>query len=74
MLGGDKHTDLAAAYEDLGSKRVDLSGMHYGPVTFMLGYAAAGTVVQWCFLPCCADQVRSSLVLYFCDGSAGYSW
>jgi len=68
MLGEDKHTDLAAAYADLGSKRVDLSGMHYGPVKFMLGYAAAGTVVQWCFLPCHADQVRSSLFCYYCHG------
>ncbi|DBB14133.1 TPA: hypothetical protein ACH3X3_001085 [Trebouxia sp. C0006] len=51
MLGEDKHTDLAAAYADLSRKRVNLSGMHYGPVKFLLGYAAAGTTVQWCFLP-----------------------
>ncbi len=59
MLGEDKHTDLAAAFTDLESKRVDLSGMHYGPVNFLLGYAAAGTTIQWCFLPRHADQVRS---------------
>ena len=58
LLGEDEHTDLAAAYADLSRKRVDLSGMHYGPVKFMLGYAAAGTTVQWCFLPDNANQVR----------------
>ena len=57
MLGEDKHIDLAAAYAYLSRKRVGLSGMHYGPVKFMLGYAAAGTTVQWCFLPDHADQV-----------------
>ncbi|KAL3130715.1 hypothetical protein ABBQ38_000064 [Trebouxia sp. C0009 RCD-2024] len=56
MLGEDMHTDLAAAYAALSRKRVDLSGMHYGPVKFMLGYAPAGTTVQWCFLPEKADQ------------------
>ncbi|KAL3130969.1 hypothetical protein ABBQ38_000292 [Trebouxia sp. C0009 RCD-2024] len=35
LLGEDKHTDLAAAYADLSRKRVDLSGMHYGPVKFL---------------------------------------
>jgi hypothetical protein len=65
MLGEDKHIDLAAAYADLGRKRVDLSGMHYGPLKFMLGYAAAGTAVQWCFLPCRADEVRSLLFKCF---------
>ncbi len=59
VLGEDKHTDLAAAFTELERKRVDLSGMHYGPVNFLLGYAAAGTTIQWCFLPCRADQVRS---------------
>lgn len=63
MLGEDQHTDLAAACADLERKRVDLSGMHYGPLKFMLGYAAAGTVLQWCFLPCHADQVRILAVL-----------
>ena len=63
MLGEDKHTDLAAAFADLKRKRVDLSGIHYGPLKFMLGYAAAGTVVQWCFLPCHADQVGILAVL-----------
>lgn len=63
MLGEDKHTDLATAFADLERKRVDLSGMHYGPLKFMLGYAAAGTVVQWCFLACHADQVGILAVL-----------
>lgn len=58
MLGEDKHTDLAAAFADLEKKRVDLSGMHYGPLRFLLGYAAAGTAVQWCFLPSRTDQAR----------------
>ena len=58
MLGEDKHTDLTAAYADLGRKRVDLSGTHYGPLKIMLGYASAVTTVQWCFLPYRADQVR----------------
>lgn len=62
MLGEDRHTDLAAAFAELERKRVDLSGMQYGSLTFMLGYAAAGTAMQWCFLPCHKDQVRSSCV------------
>ena len=57
LLGKDKHTDLMAAYEGLNRKRVDLSGMHYGPLKCMLGYVAAGTTVQWSFIPCHADQV-----------------
>lgn len=57
LLGEDKHIDLMAAYEDLNRKRVDLSGMHYGPLKFMLGYVAAGTTVQWCFIPSNVDQV-----------------
>ncbi|DBB03176.1 TPA: hypothetical protein ACH3X1_013344 [Trebouxia sp. C0004] len=56
MFGEDKHTDLAAAFADLEKKRVNLSGMHYGPLRFILGYAAAGTAVQWCFLPSHVDQ------------------
>ncbi|KAL0029076.1 hypothetical protein WJX77_004794 [Trebouxia sp. C0004] len=47
---------LQGPQQYLSRKRVDLSGMHYGPVKFMLGYAAAGTTVQWCFLPDHADQ------------------
>ncbi|DBA92527.1 TPA: hypothetical protein ACH3X1_002758 [Trebouxia sp. C0004] len=43
LLGEDKHIDLMAAYKDLNRKRVDLSGMHYGPLKVMLGYLAAGT-------------------------------
>lgn len=66
MLGEDKHIDLAAAYADLSRKRVDLSGMHYGPVKFLLGYAAAGTTVQWCFLPDHTDQVAILLVSACC--------
>lgn len=66
MIGEDKHTNLAAAYADLSRKRADLSGMHYGPVKFMLGYAAAGTTVQWCFLPDHADQVGFLLVSAGC--------
>ncbi|DBA96667.1 TPA: hypothetical protein ACH3X1_015522 [Trebouxia sp. C0004] len=41
LLGEDKHIDLLAAYEDLNRKRVDLSGMHYGP----LKVAMEGTTV-----------------------------
>lgn len=66
LLGEDKHTDLMAAYEDLNRKRVDLSGLHYGPLKFMLGYVAAGTTVQWCFIPCHADQVRLLYVAIRC--------
>ena len=36
MLGEDQHTNLAAAYAYVSRKRVDLSGMHYGPVKFLL--------------------------------------
>ncbi|DBB09237.1 TPA: hypothetical protein ACH3X3_007820 [Trebouxia sp. C0006] len=56
LLGEDKHSDLAAAYQDLNRKRVDLSGLHYGPLKCMLGYVAAETTVQWCFIPSHADQ------------------
>lgn len=63
LLGQDKHTDLAAAYEDLDKKRVDLSGMHYGPLKFMLGYVAAETTFQWCFIPSSPDQVSLSHVI-----------
>ena len=54
LLGEDTHIDLMAAYEDLIRKRVDLSGMHYGPLKVMLGYVAAGTTVLMVFhfMPC----------------------
>ena len=45
MLGEDKHTDLAAAFADLERKRVDLSGMHYGPLKFMLGLSVMSAAV-----------------------------
>ena len=66
LLGKDKHTDLMAAYEGLNRKRVDLSGMHYGPLKCMLGYVAAGTTVQWCFIPCHADQVSLLYMAIHC--------
>jgi hypothetical protein len=66
LLGEDKHSDLAAAYEDLRRKRVSFSGLHYGPLKFMLGYVAAGTTVQWCFIPSHADQVRLLYVAICC--------
>ena len=55
MLEEDKLTNLAAAYANIGRKRDDLSR----PVQIwhavwsnqiMLGFAAAGTVLQWRFL------------------------
>ena len=58
LLGEDKHSDLGAAYDALSRKRVDLTGMHYGTVKFLLGYAAAGTTLRWCFLPGNTNQVR----------------
>ena len=67
LLGEDRHTDLAAAYETVGSKRVDLSGMHYGPLESMLGYAA---------MVSSAMLRRSSeifFVLYFWYQTAGNS-
>lgn len=66
LLGEDKHTDLMAAYEDLNRKKVDLSGMHYGPLKFMLGYVAAGTTVQWCSIPCHANQVSLLYMAIHC--------
>jgi len=66
LLGEDKHSDLAAAYQDLNRKRVDLSGLHYGPLKCMLGYVAAETTVQWCFIPSHADQVKHLYVAICC--------
>ena len=57
LLGEDKHANLAAAFQDLQSKRVDLSSRHYKDVTFLLAYAAAETSFQWFFLPQLADQL-----------------
>ena len=58
LLGEDKHLDLQAALKDLKSKRVDLWKQHYGNVNFLLGYAAAGSQFQWCFLAGVAAKVR----------------
>ena len=57
LLGEDKHLDLQAALKDLKSKRVDLWKQHYEHVTFLLGYAAAGSQFQWCYLAGVAAQV-----------------
>ncbi len=62
LLGEDKYTNLQAAVTDLERKRVNLSDMHYGPVRFLLGYAAAGTMVRWYYLPSSEDQVMSLMV------------
>ncbi|KAK9828229.1 hypothetical protein WJX74_004567 [Apatococcus lobatus] len=61
LLGEDKHANLAAAFQDLLSKRVDLSSRHYKDVTFLLAYAAAQTSFQWFFLPQLADQAPITL-------------
>ena len=58
LLGEDKHATLAAAFQDLQSKRIDLSARLYKDVTFLLGYVAAETNFQWLFLPQLAEQVR----------------
>ncbi|KAK9836706.1 hypothetical protein WJX74_006469 [Apatococcus lobatus] len=61
LLGEDKHANLAAAFQDLQSKRVDLSSRHYKDVTFLLAYAAAETSFQWFFLPQLAEQAPITL-------------
>lgn len=59
MIGEDKWKDLGAAISDLKVKRKDqpLSRMHYGDVSFLLGYAAAGTQFQWFWLSADGCQV-----------------
>lgn len=63
LLGEDKWRDLKAAIDDLKAKRKDqpLSRMHYGDVSFLLGYAAAGTKFQWLWLS--ADGRQASFYL-----------
>ncbi|KAK9841239.1 hypothetical protein WJX74_002390 [Apatococcus lobatus] len=48
--------DMGLAFKDLISKRMDLSRLHYEKVTFLMGYAAAGTAFLCCWLPHLASQ------------------
>ncbi|KAK9829208.1 hypothetical protein WJX72_004497 [[Myrmecia] bisecta] len=58
LLGEDKWASMMAAINDLKRKLNSLSTLHYGPVNFLLAYAAAGTQFKWFFLPQnCADQM-----------------
>lgn len=59
LLGEDMHEDLESAFRDLRGKRATLLRVHYGAVQFLMGYAAAGTSFQWCFLHAAADKVCS---------------
>lgn len=59
LLGEDKHEDLQAAFDDLERKRATLMRVHYRDVRFLIGYAAAGTSFQWCFMHAEAHKVHS---------------
>lgn len=61
LLGEDKHEDLESAYHDLRRKRATLLRVHYRDVQFLMGYVAAGTCFQWCFLHAAADKACSSM-------------
>ncbi len=61
LLGEDKFSVLADAIEDLKRKRLELTSAHYGPVHFLLAYAAAGKEFQWFWMS--SDGKQVSLVL-----------
>ncbi len=63
ILGESKLTDTTAAVADLASKRIPISPMHYGHVKFLLGFAAAGRLYQWLWLPGAADEASLVLLL-----------
>ena len=46
LTGKDKVADLQLASKDLQDKRLELNGLRFGTVRFMLAYAAAGTWFQ----------------------------
>ena len=46
LNGEDKVADTKLAIKDLQDKRMELNGLHHGPVRFTLAYAAAGTRLQ----------------------------
>lgn len=50
LLGENIHEDLDTAFYELRTKRAPLLRMLYGDVQFLMGYVAAGTSFQWCFL------------------------
>ena len=52
---------LADAIEDLKRKRLELTSAHYGPVHFLLAYAAAGKEFQWFWMSSDGKQVSSVL-------------
>ena len=61
LLGEDKFSALADAIEDLKRKRLKLTSAHYGPVHFLLAYAAAGKEFQWFWMSSDGKQVSSVL-------------
>lgn len=50
MIGEDNCFNITSGFRDIREKMVSLSQMHYGPVSFMIGYVAAGNTVQWLYV------------------------
>lgn len=61
LVGEDKHQNLEDAVSDLKLKRVSILPLHYGEVSFLLGYVAGGTRFQWVFMPGQKEQVTQAL-------------
>ena len=57
MVGEEHHLSLRDAIEDLSSKRQTITAMHYGPVNFLLAYAAGASQFQWQWMSADGTQV-----------------
>ena len=58
LIGEDKQLSLPDAIKDLKAKRQPMSAMHYGPVQFLLAYAAGDAAFQWHWISADGTQVR----------------
>ena len=58
LIGEDKQLSLLDAIKDLRAKRQPINAMHYGPVNFLLAYAAGDAAFQWQWMSADGKQVR----------------
>ena len=57
LIGKDRQLSLLDAIKDLRAKRQPITAMHYGPVNFLLAYAAGDAVFQWHWMSADGTQV-----------------
>lgn len=58
LMGEHRHLSLLDAINALSAMRQPITAMHYGPVNFLLAYAAGDAAFQWQWMSADGTQVR----------------